>query len=158
LAGNVTVPFSTREQVIDVAAGLVFHQGRLLIAQRRRQDHLGGLWEFPGGKVEPGESFEQCLTRELREELGIEVAAGELIDEVTHSYPEKSVHLKFFKCSLLSGTAKALHCQDVAWITMEELPSFEFPAADAKLLKRLERSSELWFDRAEARNPGASLE
>jgi mutator protein MutT len=158
LAGNLTEPFSSREQVIDVAAGLVFHQGRLLIAQRRRQDHLGGLWEFPGGKVEPGESFEQCLTRELREELGIEIAAGELIDEVTHPYPEKRVHLKFFKCSLLSGTAKPLHCQDLAWVRMKELASYEFPAADAKLLEMLRQSPELWVGRAEARNPGASLE
>src|SRR4051812_49929296 len=83
---------------IDVAAGLVFEKGKLLITQRRLNDHLGGFWEFPGGKVEKGETFQECLGRELREELGIEVEVGAEIEDITHSYPEKTVRLKFFKC------------------------------------------------------------
>ena len=74
---------------IDVAAGLVWREGRLLIAKRHDNAHLGGLWEFPGGKREPNETFEQCLARELREELGIEVAIGELVESLTHEYPEQ---------------------------------------------------------------------
>jgi len=69
---------------IDVAAGLVWREGRLLIAKRHDNAHLGGLWEFPGGKREPNETFEQCLARELREELGIEVSIGELVETLTH--------------------------------------------------------------------------
>ncbi len=83
---------------IEVAAGLVFRGGKLLLTQRHPEAHLGGLWEFPGGKREPGETFEQCLARELEEELGIEVTVGELIESITHVYPERTVHLRFFRC------------------------------------------------------------
>src|SRR5438309_9744832 len=83
---------------IEVAAGLIFRDGKLLITQRRPHDHLGGLWEFPGGKRECNESFQECLARELREELGIHVEVGEIVEEITHVYPEKAVHLKFFGC------------------------------------------------------------
>jgi mutator protein MutT len=129
---------------IDVAAGLVFHQGRLLITQRRPNDHLGGLWEFPGGKVEANESFESCLSRELREELGIEVVVRELMEEVTHEYPEKTVHLKFFRCELLNGIPEPIHCAAVAWVRREEVRDFTFPAADAKLLDALVKSPFGW--------------
>src|SRR5215204_6906636 len=84
---------------IDVAAGLVFRDGKLLITRRHADVHLGGLWEFPGGKREPNESFEACLVRELREELGIEVTVGDLVESLTHEYPEKTVHLRFFRCA-----------------------------------------------------------
>lgn len=80
---------------IDVAAALLFRDGKILIAQRNADSHLGGLWEFPGGKREPGETFEQCLVRELREELGVEVKTGRLFEEITHVYGDKTVHLKF---------------------------------------------------------------
>ena len=130
--------------VIDVAAGLVFHSGRLLITQRRPDDHLGGLWEFPGGKVEPGETFQHCLVRELHEELGIEVSVGSEIEEITHSYPEKTVRLKFFTCRLNSGEARPIHCHALAWITLEELDYYEFPAADERLLEKLRRCGDLW--------------
>src|SRR5438132_14172490 len=96
---------------IEVAAGLVFRDGQLLITQRPRDDHLGDLWEFPGGKREPGETLEQCLRRELREELGIEIAVGELLDFVTHEYPEKTVHLKFYRCAWRRHEPRALDCQ-----------------------------------------------
>ena len=131
---------------IDVAAGLVFHQGKLLITQRRLKDHLGGFWEFPGGKVESGETFERCLIRELKEELGIEVKVGDEIEDITHSYPEKTVRLKFFKCQLLAGKAEPYHCHALTWISREDLSRFEFPAADAKLLQLLESTPEMWGD------------
>ncbi len=73
--------------LIEVAAGLVLRNGRLLITQRRAQDHLGGLWEFPGGKREPNETFEECVRRELKEELGVEVEVRELFDSLTYDYP-----------------------------------------------------------------------
>jgi mutator protein MutT len=132
------------DKVIDVAAGLVFRNGRLLITQRRPHDHLGGLWEFPGGKVEPGETFQHCLVRELREELGVEVLVGELIEEITHAYPGKTVRLQFFRCDLISGEARPIHCHELSWIKREELARYEFPAADAHLLKRIGDDIELW--------------
>jgi mutator protein MutT len=131
-------------KVIDVAAGLVFHRGKLLITQRRSSDHLGGMWEFPGGKVESGETFEQCLARELQEELGIKVRVGRAIEDLTHSYPEKTVHLKFFICQWLSGTAAAIHCDALAWVRHEELTHYTFPAADARLIGKLTLQATLW--------------
>lgn len=122
---------------IEVSAALIFRAGQLLITQRRAGSHLGGLWEFPGGKRESGESFEACLAREIREELGVEISVGELFEEITHSYPEKSVHLKFFLCALVSGEPQPLDCAAVRWITRNELKDFAFPAADARLLQRL---------------------
>jgi mutator protein MutT len=128
-------------QCIEVSAALIFRSGKLLITQRQAKSHLGGLWEFPGGKREAGETFEQCLVREIREELGVEIAAGELFEEVTHAYPEKSVHVKFFVCRLLSGEPQPLDCAAVKWVVKTELLSFEFPAADAQLLEKLKSQS-----------------
>ena len=123
---------------IEVSAALIFQNGRLLITQRHAKAHLGGLWEFPGGKREQNETFEQCLVRELREELGIEVEVGELFGEISHAYAEKYVHLKFFTCKLVSGEPRALDCAAFKWVDKTELAGFEFPAADAELLDKLE--------------------
>ena len=122
---------------IEVSAALIFHDGKLLITQRHAKAHLGGLWEFPGGKREPSETFEQCLIREIREELGVEISVDKLFEEITHDYPEKSVRLKFFLCELISGYPQPLDCAAVKWINKNELANFEFPAADARLLEKL---------------------
>ena len=129
---------------IDVAAALVFREGQLLIAQRHADSHLGGLWEFPGGKREAGETFEACLRRELMEELGIEVEIEEVVESLTHEYPEKTVHLRFFRCTWKHHEPRRLGCPDFRWVTAEELGGFEFPAADARLLARLRESPGLW--------------
>jgi mutator protein MutT len=131
-------------EMIDVAAALVFREGKLLITQRLAQAHLGGLWEFPGGKREPGESFQECLSRELDEELGIEVDVQEEIESIIHEYPEKTVCLKFFRCTLRKNECQALGCLDFRWVGPEELTLFEFPAADARLLEKLQKTPELW--------------
>jgi len=130
--------------VIEVSAGLVFRDGKLLITRRHAGAHLGGLWEFPGGKREANETFEGCLARELREELGIEVIVGELVESLTHDYPEKTVALKFFRCRWKQNEPSAIDCLDFKWITPRELPDYEFPAADARLLQMLQRSPDLW--------------
>ena len=129
---------------IDVAAGLVFHQQKLLITQRPEASHLGGLWEFPGGKREPRESFEECLVRELREELGIEVALGQAFEEITHEYPGKTIHLKFFLCRLAKGEPRAIGCDAYEWVTKEGLAKRDFPPADERLLGRLVDREALW--------------
>jgi mutator protein MutT len=129
---------------IDVAAALVFRNRKLLITQRHPGAHLGGLWEFPGGKREPEESFEQCLVRELREELGIEVVVGQLVESLTHEYPEKTVHLLFYHCLWQKHEPQLLGCPAFKWVTAAELKNYDFPAADAKLLERLRTDSRLW--------------
>ena len=129
-----------KPKCIEVSAALIFRDGKLLIAQRHADAHLGGLWEFPGGKREADETFEQCLVREIREELGVDISVGELFEEVTHAYPEKSVHLKFFICQLLAGEPQPLECAAVKWIGKTELADFDFPAADAQLLEKLKVS------------------
>jgi len=130
--------------VIEVSAAIIFRDGKLLITQRQADAHLGGLWEFPGGKREPGETFGQCLVRELREELGIEATVGKLFEETTHAYAEKAVHLKFFLCRLNAGEPEAIGCASFQWVGKAELNDYEFPAADQPLLKKLIASSEFW--------------
>jgi mutator protein MutT len=132
------------EPTIEVAAGLVFRDSKLLITQRYPAAHQGGLWEFPGGKRDPHESFEECLTRELREELGIEVTVHELVETIVHEYLERTVLLKFFRCSWKGNEPQALGCPDFRWITREELDQYQFPAADARLLQTLREEDRLW--------------
>jgi len=127
-----------------VAAGLVFRDGKLLITKRFPDAHLGGLWEFPGGKREPNESFKACLVRELAEELGIEVKVGELVEAVTHDYKDKHVHLRFFRCEWTGREPRALGCEECRWVTRDELKDYEFPAADEVLLKKLQRDGAVW--------------
>ena len=124
---------------IEVAAGVVFRDGKLLITLRLPDAHLGGLWEFPGGKREPGESFEQCLRRELTEELGIEVEVHDVIEELTHDYADRTVLLKFFRCRWLRNEPKAILCHDFAWIDSAQLANYAFPDADARLLDKIRR-------------------
>lgn len=131
-------------RVIDVSAGLIFRCGKLLITRRHDDVHLGGLWEFPGGKREPGESFEQCLARELHEELGVEVSVGALFETVTHAYPERTVYLQFHLCDLRAGEPQPLGCAALRWVNRSELDDYAFPAADAGLLEKLRAAPDLW--------------
>ena len=126
-----------------IAIAVVEHEGRYLIGRRPEGAPLAGLWEFPGGKVETGETFQACLIREIAEELDIEIAVDELLEEITHSYPEKVVRLCFYNCRLIAGEPKAVHVQAWKWVTRAELRKEEFPAADAKLIERLVQG-ELW--------------
>ena len=131
---------------IEVAAAMVFERGRLLVTQRPAGSHLEGLWEFPGGKREPGEGWEECLRRELREELEIEVEVGPLFEEVRFRYPEKEVLLRFYLARRTGGEPRAVGCAAWEWVDAQGLSGKEFPPADARLLERLASSRELWVD------------
>ena len=122
---------------VQVAAALVLHEGRYLLTRRKADVHLGGLWEFPGGKREPGESLEECLRRELREELGIEITEPVPFQVIRHAYPEKTVELHFFRCSIKDGQPRPLGCEALRWVTPEELTRLSLPPADRPLVDAL---------------------
>ena len=136
-SGHAEAPDSMPATVIDVAAGLVIREGRLLIAQRPSGSHLAGFWEFPGGKLEPGETWEDCLIRELKEELGIHVRFIRWFSEVTHPYPDRIIRLRFGVCRWVSDEPQALGCAAFAWVLPGELSHFRFPPADTELLEQI---------------------
>jgi A/G-specific adenine glycosylase len=121
----------------DVTAGVIWKGDRLLIAQRLPQGLLGGLWEFPGGKQEAGESLPHCLQREIREELGIEIEVGELFLTLQHAYSHFRITLHVFRCRYKGGQPQALDCADWRWVPVDELPRFAFPVADQKIVAAL---------------------
>lgn len=121
-----------------VAAAVVVDNGRVLLTKRAEGQHLAGLWEFPGGKLESGESPEEALVRECREECGIEIAVAEILDATFHRYPEKDVLLLFYRCSLVSGEVRHLHVADHAWVEPKELGRYEFPPADVRVIARIQ--------------------
>lgn len=128
-------------KVVKVAAGLVCHEGRYLIARRKPGVHLAGFWEFPGGKREPGETLEECLRRELFEELSIRIDVPMPFQVIRHEYPEKTVELHFFHCRIETGQATAIDCAEIRWVWPHELDSFEFPPADRPILEALRRQT-----------------
>ena len=124
--------------MVEVAAALIRDErGRYLITQRRRGSHLEGLWEFPGGKVELHESAQECLRRELSEELSATFAVGGLVETVRWEYPDRVIVLHFFDCRLASGRIEPRESQAMAWVAPENLDDYEFPPADRALIDRL---------------------
>ena len=132
------------DKPIEVAAGLVFRDGKLLITKRPEGSHLAGLWEFPGGKRETNETIERCLHRELKEELGIEVALGQALESVTHKYSVMTVQITFFLARLAKGEPRAIECAGLEWVTRENLARFQFPPADQRLISRLVDDPFFW--------------
>lgn len=121
----------------EVAAALIWDQDRFLICQRPAHKARGLLWEFVGGKAEPGESLEQALVRECREELAVTVSAGPVFVDVVHAYPDLTVHLTLFHAAISDGTPQLLEHNDIRWITVSEIPQYEFCPADDVILARL---------------------
>lgn len=126
----------------DVAAGVIWNDGRLLIARRPPEGLLGGLWEFPGGKPEPGERLEDAAAREIREELEIEVEVGDRMVSVDHAYSHFEITLHAFHCRYLSGRPVARGCSAFAWVRPEELEDYAFPAANRRILERLAEAAD----------------
>jgi 8-oxo-dGTP diphosphatase len=126
----------TPPELIVVAAAVVCRGDAVLVTRRLEGTHLAGLWEFPGGKCEPGESHEDCLRRELREELGVGVRIGRRLLSTKHDYGHKIVELHFFDGSI-EGEPQGLLGQQIQWIARRDLHTLEFPAADAELIAQL---------------------
>ena len=121
----------------DVVAALIWEGDRFLACQRPAHKARGLLWEFVGGKVEPGESLEDALIRECREELDITVAPRDVFMEVIHEYPDLTVRLTLFNAAIAEGKPKALEHHDIRWITVREIDGLEFCPADEEILKKL---------------------
>lgn len=115
---------------IRVVAAVVEREGRYLIAQRNPHAVFPLMWEFPGGKVEPGEDDATALRREMMEELGVEVSVGTLLDRRIHCYREFSVDFRAYRCTLVGGEPRPIHCAAFAWVTLSEMGSYTFPPAD----------------------------
>lgn len=120
-----------------VTAAVISLEGKVLIARRPSEGMLGGLWEFPGGKQEAGESLADCLRREIREELGLEITVGELLVTIKHSYTHFKITLHAFICHLVKGQPQARGVADWRWVTLDELDSFPFPRTDQKIIEAL---------------------
>lgn len=125
--------------VTEVVAALIWRGKEFMICQRPAHKARGLLWEFVGGKVEPGETGEQALVRECREELGVTVSVGEPFMEVTHTYPDITVRLVLFHASIVEGEPQMLEHNDIRWITADEIRQYAFCPADEEILERLRR-------------------
>jgi 8-oxo-dGTP diphosphatase len=123
---------------VVVAAAVIIREGRVLLTRRAEGQHLAGLWEFPGGKLEQGESPEEALARECREECGIEIAVSEILEVTHHRYPEKEVLLLFYRCELRSGEVKHLQVADHAWVAPADLRDYPLPPADEGVVSRIQ--------------------
>ena len=119
---------------IEVTAAVLIKEDRFLICRRPLDKSQGGLWEFPGGKIEPGETGEACICREIKEELGIEIRVIGQLAEVTHHYPDKTVHLQFYAAETISGELELREHMAYAYVTPEEICSYELCPADAQML------------------------
>ena len=121
----------------EVVAALIWDENRFLACQRPAHKARGLLWEFVGGKVEPGETREQALIRECQEELAVTVAVQDVFMEVDHVYPDLTVHLPLFNASIAEGIPQKIEHNDLRWITVEEIDQYEFCPADEEILRRL---------------------
>ena len=123
--------------MIVVAAAVVIRDGRVLLTRRTEGQHLAGMWEFPGGKLEEGEPPEAAVVRECREECGIDVEVEDILDVTHHRYPEKDVLLLFYRCRLVAGEVRHLQVADHAWVAVSEIASFALPPADGRVVARI---------------------
>jgi 8-oxo-dGTP diphosphatase len=130
----VTAP---RARKLVVAGLIIGDDGRVLITQRRADQALGLLWEFPGGKVEPGESPIEALARELQEEIGVTVAVGRVWDVLFHAYPDFDLVMLVYSCRIVDGTPRTVEVADLAWVAPHDLGRWDILPADRPLVERL---------------------
>lgn len=123
--------------ITEVVAALIWDGDKFMICQRPAHKARALLWEFVGGKVEPGETKEQALIRECQEELAITLSVGEVFMDVVHEYPDITIHLKLFNATIAEGTPQRLEHNDIKWITSQEIPNYDFCPADEDILKAI---------------------
>ena len=123
--------------VTDVVAALIWEKGKFMICQRPAHKKRGLLWEFVGGKVEPGETLQEALIRECQEELDVTLQVGEMFMEVLHEYPDITVRLILFHATIAQGRPKMLEHNDICWILPSEIPNYDFCPADTDILARI---------------------
>ena len=126
--------------MVEVVAALIWNNDKFMICQRPAHKARALLWEFVGGKVEPGETKEQALIRECQEELSITPSVGDLFMDVIHEYPDLTVHLTLFNATIAEGEPQKLEHNDIKWITPREIPNFDFCPADEEILKIIRAS------------------
>jgi mutator protein MutT len=124
---------------IVVVAAVIERDDRFLVTRRPPGVHLAGMWEFPGGKIDPHESHSSALKREIREELETDVEVGELTFATTHAYPDRTIALYFYRCALI-GEPRPVLGQEMRWVARADLPLLGFPPADTQLIERLAKS------------------
>ncbi len=127
-----------RARPLDVAIAIIGQEGQYLITQRLPADSFGGFWEFPGGKLNEGETFESCLIREIQEELGIKISVNSKLLVSEYAYPGRVIRLHCFLCTLLSGEPKTLECAQWRWVASHELGKFQFPPASGTIIQALQ--------------------
>ena len=123
--------------MVEVVASLIWKNNKFMICQRPAHKARGLLWEFVGGKVESGETKEQALIRECKEELDILISVGDVFMDIIHEYPDLTVHLTLFNATITDGEPQKLEHNDIKWIAPSEIPNFEFCPADKKILARI---------------------
>ena len=124
-------------KITEVVAALIWDGDRFMICQRPAHKARGLLWEFVGGKVEAGETGEQALIRECREEIDVELSVGDVFMDVVHEYPDLTVHLTLFNATIAKGEPKKLEHNDIKWITPHEIPGYDFCPADDEILVKI---------------------
>ena len=124
-------------KITEVVAALIWQGEKFMICQRPAHKARGLLWEFVGGKVEPGEIKEQALIRECKEELAVTLSVGNVFMDVVHEYPDLTVHLTLFNATITEGVLQKLEHNDIKWITPSEIPNYEFCPADEEILKKI---------------------
>ena len=128
--------------MVEVVAALIWQDDKFMICQRPAHKARGLLWEFVGGKVEQGETIEQALIRECREELNVLLSVGDVFMEVVHEYPDLTVHLTLFSAIIAEGEPQKLEHNDIQWITPSEIQNYEFCPADEEILKEITKRYE----------------
>lgn len=116
-------------------------QRQILIDRRRPEGILGGLWEFPGGKIEPGETIEDCIKREICEEIGIAIEVGEHLITIDYTYTHLRVTLTVHHCRHLTGIPQPLECDEIRWVTLDEIDQFTFPKANEQIIDVLRQNA-----------------
>jgi mutator protein MutT len=125
------------KKIIRAVAAVIERDGKFLITKRLETSPMGHCWEFPGGKIEAGESIEDCAVRECLEEIDVVIAPVKRLQEETYDYPHGCVHLWFVLCRLVSGDPKPIQCREAKWILPHEFADYEFPPADVNVIEKL---------------------